>query len=377
MIVRPQLVQIGVKDGVTQVSDLQGGLVEIRFPMLSIRRASSCLVVMVVLGVCPSVLAQELSWAAKMLERQNVDFGVVARGADAVYRLPVKNIYRDPISITGVRTSCGCSAATKSHETLNSGEEGYIEIKMDTIKFLREKTSNVFVTFSIPGYGASEVQIPLKVYIRTDVVLTPGAANFGVVDLGQGAEKKIGIAYAGRPDWKILDVKSANPNVTAQTVETLRQNGTVNYDLIVKLAPGAPAGALRTQITLVTDDANSPNVPVLVEGSVESDISITPAIVNLGPLTAGQTKVVQVVVKGRKPFQISKVESTQDAETFKIKIPQSPAVVHVLQMSATPVNSPVEIDETFSVLIDGRSEPVTFRVTGRVTGTQALKAATE
>ena len=41
-----------------------------------------------------SLLAQELNWASKMLERQNIDFGTVARGADTVYRLKIRNIYK-------------------------------------------------------------------------------------------------------------------------------------------------------------------------------------------------------------------------------------------------------------------------------------------
>ena len=151
--------------------------------------------------------AQELSWAQKMFEKQKHDFGVVARGADVKYRFKLTNLYRDPVHIANIRTTCGCSAAKPSRYTFNSLEEAYIEVTMDTRKFMRRKDSNLIVTFDAPLYA--QVQIPITAYIRTDVVLEPGAFNFGAVEQGTLKQKKIVIQYAGRSDWKIKEVKTS------------------------------------------------------------------------------------------------------------------------------------------------------------------------
>ncbi len=175
--------------------------------------------------------AQDASWAEKMFEKRDHDFGVVARGADAKYRLKLTNKYQQAVHIASVTTSCGCTAAKPSKDTLASRESAYIEIVMDTKKFTHDKNSSVTVVIDQPQYA--EVRIPIHAYIRTDVVLSPGGAEFGPITKGADETRKIAIAYAGRGNWKIKDVISKNPNVTAKFVETYRDAASVNYDLSI------------------------------------------------------------------------------------------------------------------------------------------------
>ena len=147
----------------------------------------------------------------KMFEKTTHDFGVVARGSDTVYRLKLKNIYQQDVHISEVSTTCGCSAGKPGKETLKSLEETYVEITMDTRKFIRRKDSNVIVTFDRPVYG--RVQIPITAYIRTDVVIEPGSAQFGTVDREENNEKTLKVSYAGRQDWQIKKVETSHTNV--------------------------------------------------------------------------------------------------------------------------------------------------------------------
>ncbi|MGH7201220.1 MAG: DUF1573 domain-containing protein, partial [Planctomycetaceae bacterium] len=242
--------------------------------MMAPGQRHAALISALVLTVCllgpwgpASAQAQSTRWAEEMFEKDIVDFGVIARGSDAVLRLKLTNKYKETVHISGVRTTCGCSAATPSDTTLDSRETAYIEVTMDTRRHTRLKTSNLVVTFDAP-YPA-EVRIPIKAYIRTDVVFTPGGVDFGVVDHGQPATRTIDVAYAGRADWTIKDVQTHNEYLEAAVKETRRENGRVNYALTVTVAASAPVGVLRQQITLVTDDQSSPHVPLLVEGRVE------------------------------------------------------------------------------------------------------------
>lgn len=308
--------------------------------------------------------AQGQEWAEKMFESQKVDFGVVARGADAVRRLKLKNIYKETVHISNVRTTCGCSAAEPSQTTLESRDEAYIQISMDTRKFTRRKDSNVIVTIDAPYYA--EVRIPVTAYIRTDVVLTPGRANFGPVEIGTGAQRKLTVSYAGRANWSIQSVESKNPHVKAQAVETARSDGRVTYDLVVELDKSAPVGKLREQITLITDDSNSPRVPVLVEATVEPDITVTPAKVSLGLLIPGQEKRVSVVLRGRRPFAIEKIEADSDTGAFRVRLPKDKRIVHVLPLTVTPPGDPGSFSESFTVTIADRDQPVTFEASGKI-----------
>lgn len=323
-------------------------------------------------GVKPGVPAaadvSQLNWAQKMFERQNVEFGVVARGAECTMRLKVKNIYQETIYFRNVSTSCGCSAAKPSANEIPSGQEAYIELSMDTKRFMRKKDSAALITLAEPTKGLiQEVRIPLSVYIRTDVVLTPGSVNFGAVEEGTAAERKIDVQYAGRPDWQIKSITSPRSYITAEAVEKKRDNlGTVAYDIIVKLAADAPKGAQREMLTIITDDTANPEVPLQLDAIVESEYSITPDLLALGVLNAGQTKTVNVVVRGRKPFKIEKIECGNPGDLFKVALPPAEKQVHVLPLTFTAPTAAGEINEVFTVTVTGRSEPLTFRAKVRV-----------
>lgn len=315
-----------------------------------------------------SLAAQELNWAQKMIEKQSVDFGVVARGADCTIRLKVKNLYQETIYFRNVSTSCGCSAAKPSANEIPSGQEAYVEISMDTKRFMRKKDSAALITLAEPTKGLiQEVRIPLSVYIRTDVVVTPGAANFGAVEHGAPAERKLTVQYAGRPDWAIKEVRSPREYITAKAVETSRNpNGTVNYDLVVSLAATTPIGIHRELLTIVTNDESNPIVPLQFDANVEAEFTVQPAELALGVVKVGQAKTMNVVVRGRKPFKIEKIECTTPGEAFKVTIPEAEKPIHVLPLTFTAPDKVGDVDELFTINVAGRTEPITFRAKGKI-----------
>lgn len=307
-----------------------------------------------------------------MFEERNHDFGVIARGAEAVYRFKVTNNTGQQVHIANTRTTCGCTAAKPSRDVLEPGEAAYIEVSMDTRKFTRRKDSNLIVTFDAPYYA--EVRLPITAYIRTDVVLSPGMVNFGNVAKGAESHKTISIDYAGRDDWKILKVESKNPHITAQAVEKERAAGRVKYELIVDLKDDAPIGDLRNQLVLVTDDAQSPHVPVLIEGRVEPDITVTPRAVSFGVVYAGgDKKTVNVVLRGRKPFAIEKIESESGDPAYQVQLPTTVRPVHVLPLSVVPSSQPGKFAEKFTVTIKDMPEPVEFVARGEIVSVTAGK----
>lgn len=332
--------------------------------MPTVLHRSPLAALVLLLAVVSPADAQTTDWARSMFEETSHDFGVVARGSDVRYRLKVTNVYKQPVHISNVRTTCGCTAASPTKTTLESGEAAYIELTMDTRRFKRRKDSNVIVTFDRPQYA--EVRIPVTAYIRTDVVLTPGGAHFSAAEFGKEETRKIKIAYAGRDDWKIRDVKVDNPHVDARVRETSRGGGRVDYELLLTLKTTAPVGKLREQILLVTDDDAKPQIPVLVEGRVEADVTITPSVVSLGLLVPGREKTVNVVIRGKKPFALDKIECESDRQCFAVRMTRSPRTVHVLPLTVNPPETPGDFSEEFTVTIAGRDQPLHFKAFGRI-----------
>ena len=218
---------------------------------------------------------------------------------------------------------------------------------MNTRRFKRCKDSNVLVTFDLPSFAT--VRIPITAYIRTDVVFEPGMVQFGPVEQGEAATQQIHVAYAGRPDWVIRDLK-------------------VDYVLDITLKDSAPMGRLRDLVILVTDDEASPYVPLLVEANVEPEITVTPATIALATLRPGESKATRIVVRSRSktPFEIERIESASGGEAVKYRRPAGKSPVHVVPITVTAPMKPGRFEEEYAVWIAGRPAPVRFKVTGEI-----------
>ncbi len=346
----------------------------------------SLCVVTLAAGMASVADAQEQNWAQKMFSEQRHDFGNVARGADARAQIAVRNIYQETVRIVHVGTTCGCTAAKPDRDVLKTGETAQIEVVMNTVKFMRQKDSNVDVTLAFTdARGASvskTVRVPISAYIRPDVVIEPGLVNFGNVDVGAGAETRVQISYSGRSTWHIRDVELNSEYLTAEILERQRQPGyngdaQIKYDLVVRVKPDAPVGTIQQQAVLVTDDQSNPRVPVLVRATVAPDIVITPSRLNLGTdLVPGVDRKYTIVVKGSKPFAIEKIECSSPNECFKVRLNPEPKTVHVLPLTFTPPTKAGAFVEEFTVNVTGRSQPLVFTAEGSVVeDTQTTTAA--
>jgi len=316
--------------------------------------------------------AQE--WAEKMFDKLSHDLGVVAKGADTKYRLSLTNKYLEPMHITNVSTSCGCFAARALKDVLQSRESTEIEVTVDTRRFQHQRDASITVSFG--GQFPAQVRMPIRVYIRTDVVMTPGGVEFGSVPKGQSAERRINIAYAGRQNWSIKEVVNKNSNLDVKLAERGRGNGRVDYDLSVTLKPDAALGEIADQLQLVTDDASNPYLPVAVTGRVEAEYTVNPDVLAFGTLAPGEKKTINLVVRGRKPFVIDKIESDKTVGVFQVRLPPEAKSVHVLPITITAPSEAASLDDTFTILIAGNGEALVFRATGKVTGSSTTQVKT-
>lgn len=320
-------------------------------------------------SAAPALTAQELDWAQKMFSELEHDFGVVARGADVKHRILIKNLYQETVTLSNLATSCNCISAKLSKNVLQSEEVAELELTIDTKNHMRQKDPHVDLQLTFVKQNVTDVKnvrIPAHVYIRSDVVFEPGAAEFGAVDVGAGAVQHIAIKYAGRDDWQIREVRSPKPFLRGAVREVLRGGGRVDYDLTVQIDPAAPQGEFREQLQLVTNDATNPFVPLTVSAAIEPDIVVSTPLVALGSLKPGVEKTVRVILRGRKPFSIATIECESSLECFKVKLPKDPKSVHILPLTVVPPDQKGEFEELFTVHIAGRADPLQFRAAGRI-----------
>jgi Protein of unknown function (DUF1573) len=314
-------------------------------------RALSVLAVVVALLAAEQASAQ--SWVKKMFAETSHDFGTVARGADTVYKFPVKNIYKQDIELVSVRSSCGCTSPSLEHKLIKTGETGYVVAKFNTRTFdgVHGATLTVDVQWNDNGtIRSGEQQLRVDGDIRSDVVFQPGAIKFENIDQGAQAEQQVRVTYAGRSDWRITDVRGASDDLEVELTETGRQGGRVSYDLLVRMKDTAPAGYFNEQLVLVTNDGSNPRIPLQVDGRVVPQISVAPEALRFGDVASGATVPMKVLVRGKKPFKIVKVDSPSGAFQFKADDESKPS--HVVEVVFAGTENPGPVKETIHIATD-------------------------
>jgi hypothetical protein len=323
---------------------------------------------MVSLSLVSTAVAQD--WAIKMFNTTSHDFGQVPRGSKTFYKFQVKNLYEEDAHIAGVRSSCGCTTPVIVKPDLKTFETGEIVAEFNTINFSGDKEATITVVFDKP-FGA-EVQLQVKGFIRSDVVLQPGAVDFGTVDVGTVAEKKLAIRYAGRANWSVLQVKNP-PGLETTIAQTSRGRGEVSYELAVRLKKDTAVGYLQDQITLVTNDPRNPEIQVDVEGRIVSEISVAPASLFLGAVQTGQKVTKPLIVRGKRPFKILSVVC--DDASFDVTTDSQAKTVHQMTVVFTAGDKLGKIAQQIGVETDQGAMP-TFTAYAHVVSSSQPVVAT-
>lgn len=267
------------------------------------------------------------------------DFGDVPHGTLCTHTFTVTNIYDVPMQIMEVRKSCTCLDFVPLSRVLQPNETGPFTVTMNAGKFVGANTQTFYVTFG-PKYVSAAV-VRVSAVSKTDVTVNPGAVLFGTVTQGTKAVQSVKLEYKGRSrDWKVTELVPPRGPFTAQVVETDRGGilkGGAEYLLTVTLKPNTPAGPIAEQLTLKTNDPNTPLVQVAVTGVVAPPLEVAPSRVRLDATPVGQAASMRVVLRAAKPFRVLGVEGTGPGVTVELpSTAANPLPVQVVTVKFEP-----------------------------------------
>ncbi len=294
------------------------------------------------------------AWATKLFSETKHDFGTVARGSDTSYKFAAKNIYKQEVELLSVRSSCGCTSPVVEKKVLKTGEIGYVTATFNTRTFtgIHGATLTVEVRWNDNGnWLHGEAQLRVDGNIRGDIVFTPGAVKFDSVDQGTKAEQKVEVTYAGRSNWKIVDVRGASDGIEVELTQTQRYSGRVAYDVLVRLKESAAAGYFNDQLVLVTNDEDNPRIPIYVGGRIVPQISVSPESLPLGDVAQGQQVSRKIIVVGKKPFKIVSFQCN-DEESFQFKTDSESKVRHIVDVTFNAKKNPGNVKEAIHIATD-------------------------
>jgi hypothetical protein len=301
------------------------------------------------------------SWADAMFDDLSKDFGSVPRGPAVSHPFRLTNNTGQPVHIAGVRVSCGCTSASAEEEDIAPGKSTVINARMDTLRFVNRKSVTIYVTFDRPQWA--EVRLLVTANGRDDISISPEAFNLGQAKRGTKPSATITVnLYNGA---RITDIERESNYILASAKAVRRDAAEVSYEVTASIRPDCPVGKWYSDLWLKTNNPSMPRVRVPLIVEIQTPLTISGGTVALGTVKPGTEAQRKIVVRGTKPFKITKVQGTDDELTVTDSTTESKEV-HVLTVSFKP-NKTEELNRKLKVLTDLKDEgEVEFEATARV-----------
>jgi uncharacterized protein DUF1573 len=237
------------------------------------------------------------------------DFGGVYSGTTVKHTFRLKNAGTAPLTISGVRTSCGCTAAqpTKSH--LLPGEDSAIAVSFDTRADHGPATRTITVFTNDSNH--QQLQLTMRGDVKVQVEASPSLVTFDRIRHGTQLSHQVTLSDE-MPDrtFQVGAITNNNPNikVASEPIHGLKPGAL----LTITLLKTAPAGPIAD---LVKVNTSRVLVEIPVSGTVLGDINVNPPQVSFGivPHHASALRYVRLTNSGGHPVKITGISSTNNS----------------------------------------------------------------
>ena len=264
-------------------------------------------------------------------EELNYDFGIAGPGDRIIHIFKFTNVGSEPLQITRVSTSCGCTAALLTEKEIPPGSSGEIRTVFETKRFEGVQETTITVYSNDPD--DPEIDLTIIGAIKRDVAVVPQGINFGDVEKGETVTGSVKLLQLSQ-NKLVLHRIEVNEKYLNATTSRFREENSRGINIDITLKPEAPVGALNEVITLHTNLKRRPRIDVPVWANILGRIQVQPKILSLGTIS-----------KGGKISQPITVFSSDGEKFHVLKITCDLPFIH-LQSSVDKKNNVVKISGT-------------------------------
>ncbi|WP_207429995.1 DUF1573 domain-containing protein [Sabulibacter ruber] len=236
-----------------------------------------------------AVLTQGMVFAQGVLtfEKDTHDFGNVTEGVQAIYEFKFKNTGNQPVVISHVQASCGCTTPEWPKEAILPGKTGVVKAGYNSagrpgaFSKTLTVTSNgnpdqisLFIKGTVvpkdaapakPAHTAEEVAQSPKIN------LTSTTFDFGKVEKGQKATAKFALKNTGKSDLNVTGIQTAcNCVAYKMSPSVVKAGQTAKLELIYN--PQVLQDRIET-VTLVSNDITGSATTLTLKAKVVESLA--------------------------------------------------------------------------------------------------------
>ncbi len=250
-----------------------------------------------------------------VFEKLHHDFGRIDDVSAVEFKFQFTNRSARELTITNIRTSCGCSAATPGNDKriYRPGETGSINVRFDPKGRRGEERKTVTVETDDPQVKAMELTLRSQVVPR--IMAEPTTVYFGEMKVGETPRTQELVITAREQAFEIKSTALADQRVKLEDMgrELTNIDGApvVRYKYRVTTPADLAEGTWQTTLSLVTNDGLMPSMSVPLVASVVGPFQVMPerALVRMSGGGQPWSHEVVVTTRDKQPFNIKSVAS--------------------------------------------------------------------
>lgn len=193
------------------------------------------------------------------------DFGVAGPRAKITHTFKFSNTGKSPLKISGVTTSCGCTAALLSGRDIAPGSSGEIRATFETRRYEGNQETTITVHSNDPG--EPEIDLAIRGTIKRDVAVVPQGINFGDIEKGRTVAGTVRVLQLSE-NKLVLKRIEANEEYLTVSMSRFREENSRGINIDIALKPDVPVGRFSEVITLHTNVKRRPRIDVPVWANV-------------------------------------------------------------------------------------------------------------
>jgi Protein of unknown function (DUF1573) len=243
------------------------------------------------------------------------DFGHVYSGTPVTHAFRVRNAGTGPLTITAVRTSCGCTAAQPTKTNLLPGEESSIAVSFDTRTDHGPAVRTITVITNDPEH--QPLQLTMRGDVKVQVAANPSIVTFEKTTRGHERTQQVTVTDE-MPDrtFSVGAIANANQNIKVawQPIRASKPGALLTITLLKTAPPGAIADVIKV------NTSRAP-VEIPVSGTVLGDLNVSPPQVSFGivPHHASALRFARLTNSGGHPVKVTGISSNNTSVVAAIE----------------------------------------------------------
>lgn len=228
------------------------------------------------------------------------DFGTRRSSETVRAEFTISNRGDEPLEITDVRSSCGCTTTRLDSQKIEPG--GSVTLGADFSLRGRKGPQHKTVTVYSNDPDARVSRLALKATVEESPSWTPASVNFGRLDADErGSRNAILSGFRTRP--KIRRVELDSEVFEARWVSDASSGG----HLVVRTVPPLPPGTHRATIEVYTDNPDYPRMTLPVFAYVPPPVRVVPSTLLLREGDGRRDSVSIALLGAVDSFRIKRV----------------------------------------------------------------------